>query len=171
MRCKKFQLKFSVIPKEEWSSAARDHLNCCPKCQAALEAQEQVRDLISLKVYEKPPPTEQEKASSRILQQAHLIQQKRTKKASNWRWVFTEPKYGFAILIVIFVALNMLSQNSSYQPSEIMPIPPENPAPELERESLLSESTTNEFKNYRQLMQTTPVSKPGAEVKMVNFRK
>jgi predicted anti-sigma-YlaC factor YlaD len=102
---KKFILEQLGAPLPE---ALEAHLQECAACRERYEEQLQIKQLISLKKFEEPRSVVEARGVSNIMREVRLSEEKVSENEARWLWLFSEPRYGLAMLLVIFLGLNIL---------------------------------------------------------------
>lgn len=113
-----------------------EHLMNCALCRKLYESQLSVRQMISLKAYEKPDEKAATSTVSRIMHEIREQEKQREKSDEKWAWFFAEPRYGLAALIVLFFALHMLSVKPDHYNDTLAFNEPAAATPELTLEDL-----------------------------------
>ena len=170
MNCKQVN-KFIVRHfDEEVPSAVQAHLDQCRYCRELYAQQTLIKDLLSLRRYEEPKSGRIERGVANIMRQVRLSEDRYDQRQSRFIWLFTEPRYGVALLFLVFIGLNLVKSDPAqyaggvfHEDSALGHIMARSESPQL--------TMTNDY-NYPEFnIEQMPAMLPdlGAPVKLVNF--
>ncbi|AKJ65178.1 hypothetical protein L21SP4_01943 [Kiritimatiella glycovorans] len=86
----------------------KQHLETCGGCRDLWHLQSRTRAWCSLKAYETPRRGLEDRAAARIMSVVRAETEKGRERERRWMWFFAEPRYGLALLFILFLALNLL---------------------------------------------------------------
>ena len=116
MKCE--QIKKFVLGRlgEEVSADMQLHLDGCESCRALYSQQLMMKELCSLRSYEEPKGARVESTVATVMRAVRLHEERYETQQDRLMWLFTEPRYGVAMLFLIFLGLNLVrSDHQQYQ--------------------------------------------------------
>jgi hypothetical protein len=102
---------------EEVPADVKLHLDACPACKAKYAQQLDVKELFSLRAYEEPKSSRVESTVALVMRAVRLHEERYETRQNQLLWLFAEPRYGVALLLLIFTGLNLArpDYNARYQ--------------------------------------------------------
>lgn len=108
MNCKQVNQFILEHLGETLPADVRAHLDQCQACNQLYVQQCRIKDLLYLRNYEEPKSGRVERGISNIMREARLREDQYESRQRRFMWVFTEPRYGIAMLFLVFVGLNLI---------------------------------------------------------------
>jgi len=105
---------------EELPAALKAHLDECELCRQLYEGQLAVMRFVGFKVFEKPRSAVETRGVSNIMREVRLAEDAHSAREARWLWMINEPRYALAMLLVVFVGLNLMRAEDHRQSVSVM---------------------------------------------------
>jgi predicted anti-sigma-YlaC factor YlaD len=109
---------------EELPAALKAHLDECELCRQLYEGQLAVMRLIGFKVFEQPRSAIETRGVSNIMREVRLAEDEPSAREARWLWMINEPRYALAMLLVVFIGLNLM-RSDDHRKSVSVIFPPD----------------------------------------------
>lgn len=93
---------------EEVPADIQDHMDQCESCSEAYAQQLMIKDLVYLRSFEAPKSGRVERGVANIMREVRLSEERYEERQNRFLWLFTEPRYGVALLFLVFLGLNLV---------------------------------------------------------------
>lgn len=171
MNCKQINQFILERLGEEVPADVQAHIDQCDSCGAVYAQQLMIKDLLSLRSYEEPKSGRVERGVANIMREVRMSEDQYEQRQNRFLWMFTEPRYGVAMLFLVFIGLNLVKND--FRNEEVVMLPQDNP---FGSEVLLlnespQASMTNDYKYPDFDVNQVPGVVPNLRepVKLVNF--
>ncbi|MFC1467683.1 hypothetical protein ACFLQY_03210 [Verrucomicrobiota bacterium] len=171
MNCKQVNQFIFEGLGEEVSADVQAHIDQCESCGGLYAQQMMIKDLLSLRRYEEPKSGRVERGVANIMREVRLSEDRYERRQSHLCWMFSEPRYGVALLFMVFIGINLARTDHDHYATAMVPqddpygteIVLLNEAPQV--------STTNDYDYPEFNVDQMPGVMPdlGGPVKLVKF--
>lgn len=100
---------------EEIPVDVQAHLDRCDSCRESYERQLMIKDMFSLRRYEQPKSGRVESGVANIMRKVRLSEDRYDQRQDRLLWMFTEPRYGIALLFLVFIGLNLVRNDRGFE--------------------------------------------------------
>lgn len=111
MKCEQIKTFISERLGENLPQDLQLHLDECATCRALYVRQLMVKDLCSLRCYEEPKSSRVESTVATVMRAVRLHEERYESRQDRLMWLFRDPRYGVAVLFLIFMGLNLVRSN------------------------------------------------------------